>query len=293
MADIETTSPLASKCFEYRTIPGIGNSTASAPIRILPKHIPQTMTVDTLVELYGFGKWDDEPVWAKVDPETGKIPSYEQTKLAEDEVVKTAEVDICEDDVSGGTTELVEYFLNSWYKVAKAQQDVLADRKATQQWIRETRLTNTTATRSGVASTLGALNDSAPIHPPATPTKQVPPPMPTPSFAPAVSGGGAAAKVKIGTSLQNVFQFKKGKLEVVAPEDDCSEYDTDEFESKSVLTYDPETGEMVWECTEPSEGGGDASCDFCLVRISDPFRPIQQGKTTDGRSVTVILPSTL
>lgn len=263
-------------CLDYHTIPSIAEGDGSAPIKILPKHIPQTLTVDTLVELYQFGSWDDNPVWAVSDKD-GNTPSYDQIRISseEEEVeVEVESVDICEDGASGGASGTDDNFHNSWYILAKTQQDVLPNRKEQQQWIRETAL-GSSSNNSGIDSPVtwnmrakggssgvwGALNAGYPIHPPATPTKQTPPPMPTPSFAPATSGGSSiGTKVKVGDSLKNVFQFKKGKLEVVAPDDDCSDYDTDEFESKAVLTYDPDTGKMVWECTEPSEGGEDVCC---------------------------------
>jgi hypothetical protein len=285
----------------YKKIPEMSTNSTGAPITVNPKKIPLTWTNEILKELYDFDtSIDAEPSWKTNSSVAYSIDSTTNVVTYEGDGGVCAQTGSA--GSSGSTSTTID--LRRWYTVVRFQENQKGGRAGV--WIRRTGLTDDTDNTATVyrlrttrASGTGGLNSGASIHPPAIPVKPVPPPMPTPSFAPAISGGGGkvSTKVKIGDSLKNVFQFKKGKLEVVAPDDDCSDYDTDEFESKAVLTYDPDTGEMGWECTEPSEGDGDGDgcgdCDFCLVRISDPFMPIQQGVTADGRSVTVILPSTL
>ncbi len=256
-------------------IPPLGDSVGVAALSMLPKQLPQTMTTGTLEDLYDFGEVDDIPHWMD-----GKH-SYEQVVLGTAFEEPPGPVDICGDTVSGESVIEKTNYLNSWYKVVVDQQDRKPNRADDHPWIIETALPKPTENssvrmmRAGVWSLSRSANSGLYTHPQATPTKPVPPPMPTPSFAPA-SSGGSSAKVKVGDSLEKVLQFKKGKLEAVAPTVDCAKYDTDEFESKVVLTYDPETGKMVWDCTEPAEGVGEGGCcpalmygDKLVVAVTD------------------------
>ena len=261
---------------EWKVIPNLGEdlfTEAAAPINALPKSIPHTVAAYELRDRYKFcascvpeNDWEIDWGSSEYAMEAIEIkacgkysPGSGNGNTTPDTAVES---DVCADDsavTSGGQSysEVADIIHKYWYKAVLKAQGVAR----LGVWIRDTYLS-----KHGDTSELGggSLLRGRPVHAPATPVKPPQPPMPTPSFAPASSGGVSA--VKVGKSAEDVLKIEKGKIEANPPDSSVGD--------NPVLTYDTEAKEMRW-------GEGSQGC--CPVLLYNG--KIVTGMDTDGNLI--------